>query len=489
MREMRKSRLSVTASILALTLGVGACDEGLTEINQNPNAPEDVPASNLFAQGIFSSVSRAFGANFNMTLTDLWAQHVAKIQYIDEDRYDLRDATVNTHWNGFYSGPLRDFQGVIEKGEAQNLPNVEAQGLVMRSWLFQILTDVWGDIPYSEALKGTAETPVIAPVYDPQQQVYAGIFSSLTEANSMINAGGVALDQGDLVYGGDMTKWKRFANSLRLRAAMRLAAVDPAKARTEAAAAVAAGVFQSNADNASLGFTTSAPSQNPLYLNQLGFGGQRDDHAISATIVDTLKSFGDPRLSVYAAPASSDGTYRGMKNGVPDAQKVPLSTVSRVNPRFFQPNAPARLQTYAEVLFLQAEAAQRGWIAGDAATLYRNGIRAAMEMYGVPAAEIDAYLAQARVQYNPATGLQQIALQKWIALFMNGPEAFAEVRRTNFPQLTPAAGSVIGARIPSRIFYPSDEQSYNLDNLKAAVDRNGGMGIPQGLLTPVWWDK
>jgi hypothetical protein len=487
---MKTSRFLTATSALALALAAGACDQGLTDLNENPNEPEQVPADNVFANGTYAAVGRAFGANFNMTLTGLWAQHVAKIQYIDEDRYDLRDQAVNAHWTAFYSGPLRDFQDVIEKGVAEDRDNVEGQGLVMRSWTYQVMTDVWGDIPYSEALKGTAEAPVITPKYDSQEEVYNGILADLKRANDIMGASaGMPVTSGDLIYKGDVAAWKRFANSLRLRAAMRLARVAPAKAQAEAQAALAAGVFTSNAHNAMLGFTAAAPSQSPLFLNQLGYGGGRDDHGVSRTMINTLTSLNDPRLKVYAEPAASDGAYRGMANGVADKDQVQFNTISRIGSYFLQPDWAAPVMTYAEVLFLRAEAAQRGWVAGSAADLYAQAIRASMTMYGISAAEIDAYLAQPSVAYNAAQGLQMIAQQKWIALYMNGPEAFAEVRRLDAPTLAPAAASVIGARLPARVFYPTNEESYNKANLAAAVARNGGQGIPDGLLTPVWWDK
>jgi hypothetical protein len=489
---MKTSKLFAAASAMVLALGASACDSGLTEINENPNDPEVVPADNVFANGVSSAVNRAFGANFNATLTGLWAQHLAKIQYIDEDRYDLRDQAVNNHWTGFYSVPLNDFQDVVNSGKNNNRPNVEAQGLVMRSWLFQILTDVWGDIPYSEALRGTGEARIVTPKYDTQEAVYNGILADLKRANDIVGAG-VAVEDGDLIYGGDMPSWKKFANSLRLRAAMRLSNVNPTLARTEAAAAIAAGVFTSNDDNAILHYTSSAPSQSPIYLNQLGYGGQRDDHGVAATMVNTLKGLNDPRLAVYAQPAPGDKQYRGAPSGPADKDAAVLNTISRLGEYFLQADWPAPLMTYAEVLFLRAEAAQRGWVAGDAAALYNAGIRASLEMYESDAgqqliseASIAAYLAQPSVAYN---GLTSIWTQKWIALFMNGPEAYAEVRRTNTPTLTPASGSIIGPKIPVRIFYPTNEESYNKENLQAAVARNGGQGIPEGMLTPLWWDK
>jgi hypothetical protein len=479
---MKLLNLTKTASVLALLGAMTGCDEGLTGINDNPNAPTDVDAQFIASNAMESAVSRALGANFNLTLTALWSQQIAKVQYIDEDRYDLRDQTVNAHWEGFYAGPLVDFEVIQEKGTAAGLPNQVAVAKIMQSWTFQQMTDVWGDIPYSQALQGRADEPVVTPVYDPQQDVYAGLLDELSTASSMIDPGQGTFGAGDLIYGGDAEGWRKFANSLRLRLAMRLSEADEATARAEFTAALGAGVFESNADNATLVYA-GAPSENPIHENF--HEGGRFDHVISKTMVDTLKSYEDPRLEVYATPAPSDGEYRGMPNGLANDHGIVLSTLSRIGDYFLEPTAPAVLQTYAEVLFLQAEAAARGWITADAATLYYAGITASMQQYGIGAADITAYLAQPEVAYNPATGLEQIAVQKWIALFMNGPEAYAEWRRTGYPELTVVPESVNGDQIPVRVFYPSSEQSYNLANLNAAIDRSGG----DNMNDPVWWDR
>lgn len=476
------------AAVLTLAATAGACDNGLTEVNENPNAPTDVGAEFLFAQGVQSSVGRALGANFDLTLTGLWAQQVAKIQYIDEDRYDLRDATVNAHWAGFYSGPLQDFQTVIEKATEANRPNQVAAGTIMQAWTFQQMTDVWGNIPYSQALRGQAEEAVTNPEYDAQKAIYTDLLSRLAASSSMIQPGAGTFGDGDILYNGDAAAWRKFSNSLRLRMAMRMSNVESTTARAQVQAALAptaGGVFTSNADNAQLQYANSAPSQNPLYVNFL----TRFDHVISATMVDTLKSLDDPRLPIYATAAPSPdtafGPYRGMQNGLTNDHGIVFSTLSRIGTKFLEADAPAVLMSYAEVLFLQAEAAARGWTGGNAAELYAMGIRASMAQHGVASAAIDAYLAQPNVAYNTTTGLRQIALQKWIALYMNGPEAYAEWRRTGVPNLAVARASTNGNRIPVRVFYPSSEQSYNNTNLQAAIASNGG----DDLNDPVWWDK
>jgi hypothetical protein len=230
-----------------------------------------------------------------------------------------------------------------------------------------------------------------------------------------------------------------------------------------------------------------SPYENPFYENRVI--DARDDHGISATMVDTMVSLADPRLPLYAEPAATDGEYRGHHNGM---ATIPVGTslddFSRIGDfwRFDGAATPTMIMSYAEVLFLQAEAAWRGWIAGAPATLYSEAIRANMTQYdpvGPSDTEIDDYLAQPVVAYNGT--LEQILLQKWIALWMNGPEAWSDNRRTDLPALVPGPDLIL-SRIPVRLMYPDTEQSLNLANLNAALAAQGMTSID--LVTPVWWD-
>jgi hypothetical protein len=302
------------------------------------------------------------------------------------------------------------------------------------------------------------------------------------------------------LYGNDFGKWKKFANSLRMRLAMRLSEVDPSTAKAQFTAAYTAGGFTSNDDNAMLLYPGGS-YRNPLYENALCGAGSRDDHGISATMVDTLKSLNDPRLTFYAEPAPVDGEYRGLPNGLHYVKdfngNAAISQFSRIG-NFWRCDGaatPSAIMTYSEVLFLEAEAVNRGWIAGDAAALYTAAIRAAMTQWNPysPAnapktADINTYLAQPRVAYQGgAAGFDQIQLQKWIALYMQGDEAWANWRRTGIPDLKPGPyeNQRLG-RIPARVPYPANEQSLNNDNLQAAVTAQGG-GL--SLVTPMWWEK
>ncbi len=473
MHIMKRSILFRATALVAL-LVLGGCGDGLTDLNENPNGPTEVDARYLFPNATIDAVGLAFGTSLNMDLTELWVQHFAESQYSTEDRYDLADSRVSGLWSGFYAGPLQDFYQVIQKGEAAGQPNVAALGRIMQSWTFSIVTDLWGDVGYSDALQGLRNPENMTPAYDPQQAIYAGMLEELKRASAGLDPDAPAFGAADLIYGGDVARWHRFANSLRLRLAMRLSEADPATAKLEFTAALADGVFESNDDNAALVYLDDGINVNPIFDYQRS----RDDHAVSATLVNTLQARLDPRLAVYANE-NEFGTYAGMPNGTTDPE-IPFDSISRIGDAFASPTSPAVLMSYAEVLFLRAEAAARGWIAGDPAALYRAAITASMEQYDIGNAEISEYLAQPTVAY---TGLRSIGVQKWIALYGNGPEAYAEWRRTGYPVLEPGPDALADA-IPVRLPYPSSEQSLNSTNLQAAISRQGGATMSD----PLWWD-
>lgn len=473
MNHTRRAPRAVLA--MSLALAASACDRGLTDLNENPNEPVAVGAEYLFTNAVEASVTRTLGSFVNLDLTGLWAQHYAETRYSTEDRYVFVASTIQNQWTGYWAGPMQDFNEVVSKGREAGRPNVEAMGIIMRSWNYQVLTDLWGDIGYTGALQGRTPGSGNEVEFDPQEQVYRGLLAELRGASALLDAGGVRMGNADLLYQGDPEQWARFANSLRLRLAMRMSQADANTARSEFAAALAAGVFTSNDDNALVRYVDNGVDVNPIHA----YHRSAPTHAVSATLVDSLLHLDDPRLAVYADPNAA-GEYRGMPNGSTD--EPPLNQISHIGEHFVRANAPAYIMTYAEVLFLQAEAAERGWIEGDAASLYRQAITAHLEMLDIEQDEIDAYLSQARVAY---AGLPSIALQKWIALYGNGPEAYAEWRRTGYPVLQVGPDAENDGRIPLRLEYPASEQSLNRSAYEAAVARQGGGTVN----SPVWWDR
>ncbi|HEY9515514.1 MAG TPA: SusD/RagB family nutrient-binding outer membrane lipoprotein [Gemmatimonadaceae bacterium] len=494
---MRLSRISRAAPAFALALLVGACDNGLTGLNDNPNAPSQVTPQYLFPNGVTTAVGRIRGGGFDLTFTSLWAQHIAMDRFTEEDRYSIRPGTIDNNWSNFYSSELEDFATILQQTDATQSPNLVAPALVMKSWTYGVMTDIWGDIPYSEANQGTAN---FTPKYDSQQDIYSGLFADLTAASGMIVPGGAGYGSADPIYSGDAAKWQRFANSLRLRFALRLTKVDPDLAKAQATAAITAGVFTSNDDNALLQWPGDGTNDSPTF-NTLR---TRDDQHVSQTLVDTLKSLYisinlvsgdtlfDPRLAVYADPIAAklpaDTVYVGAPNGLQDddAIAIGINNTSRIGAAYRTRTTPSILMTYAEVLFDEAEAAARGWTGGDPAALYYSAIRASMQYNGIADAVTDAYIATPRVAYNSANGLQQIALQKWLALYNQGSEAYAEYRRTGVPALEAGPAAITTPRVVARrLTYPLAEQSFNNANLQAATAAQGGSSLNDR----VWWDK
>ncbi len=468
-----RTRILKAVPALALFAVLGACDEGLTDVNRNPNEPENIPPANLLGNAIMDAVGGAYGSHgewFGMYLSDLWAQHLAQPEYNSEDRYEPRPAQVNGVWENAYVGPLADLNAIRDIAAARGDENLDAVASILMHWQYQILTDTYGDIPYSEALR--ADEGITAPAYDTQAEVYDAILTSLAAASAAIDPSGPAVfAEGDFFYGGDLEKWQKFANSLRMRAALRIVNVDPARAQAEFVAAYNAGGFESNDDNATLQWGTSGPSRNPIHVHFTT--RPLSDFAVSAAMVDTLENHDDPRLPFYADPAQATGEYRGLPNGVlPGTLGGGYTDFSSISEWYRRPDAPSFVMTYAEVLFMEAEAAERGWIAGDPEALMRAGIEANMEQFGIPQAEIDAY--QATVTYN---GLPTIWTQQWIALYLNGPEAWSLVRRTGYPQLEPAAEA---AMIPRRLPVSPNEAIYNEANYSPVSGFD--------LWDPLWWD-
>ena len=475
---MRYQILSVLAAALIASTACG----DLTSINDNPNGPTDVQPPSMLSNAIQTVVNRVDGPNNNLDTRGggLWVQYYAEIQYRDEDKYIVRPG-VDGEW-GLYSSALEDFQRMIGKGVAAGVPNWEAVGRIMKSYVFSVMTDAMGDIPYSEAFQ---ERALLTPKYDTQQAIYTALFADLAKASQQIDPAGIGFSSGDIMYGGDMTTWRKFANSLRLRLAMHLTNVAPATAQSEALAAVTAGVFASNDESAQLMYLASAPNQNPIYTNF--HVDKRDDYGMSKTLVDSMLSWNDPRLPIYAQPNDTTGAYQGLPNGLNDGAGPQLKFISRFGTFWREtPAAPLALLTYSEVLFLEAEAAERGWITGNATQLYADAIRASMEQYGIATTAIDAYLAQPRVVYaTGAAGLTQIAYQKWVSLFLQGMEGWTEVRRTGVPALVPGPNAVL-TKIPERLPYSDNEAVLNKANLDAAVAAQHFTSSTD-LTTPLWF--
>jgi hypothetical protein len=469
--------------MLGLILLPTACTKDFEEINTDPNNPTDAPSINIIANVIRYHTQNLYNAWGDMNEPSSYANHLGKIQYIDEAAYRFREGVVNSMWFYTYYN-VNDLQIVINKeSEEGGNPNYKAMGMTLRAYIYQIATDRWKDIPYTEAASG--REGITNPAYDTQESIYLDLLQQLKDANELYStAAADAIGPSDVLFGGDMMKWKRFTNSLRLRVATRMSNVAPAIARTHIEEILGNPstypIITSNDDNVYLWWQSSPPYKEPWQADS----DTRDDHGMCVTLIDILKNHNDPRIAAYAKPATFDGEYRGVISGAMPGSFT-LSHISRIGAWFRDvPDGFTPIMRAAEVHFMIAEAAFKTWNTGGvtAQQAYEAGIAASLGEYYLDG--YADYIAEPGVAWN--NQLNQIYLQKWIALFKNGNEAWAENRRTDVPVLGHAPYSPYTGhnRPPFRYPYPVSEINLNSANitpkLAGIVDQFWGQQM--------WWD-
>lgn len=475
--------------VMVMTIAlISSCTSDFEEINRNPNGPVTIPSYLAIPAMIEQTADQLYSTFNGGDMGATWVQHWAKVQYNDEERYEPRVTSINNWWDLLYARPLMDARTMKLSAIREGNSKVRGVAMVWESYVFSLLTDTFGDIPFTQALQ--AENGITLPAYDKQETIYPALADSLEVAAGLLAGSGEIGAEQDLLYGGSATKWQKFANSLRVRLLMRMSAKVSVNADLQAIVNEG-NIFTSNADNAQLNYLGQNPNANPIW-NTVVFG-TRLEWRINETLVNIMAGQNDPRLQVYAQP-NDVGVIRGAAPGLeePTTKGYDYANTSLLGEYFLQPTTPAVFMDYAELNFLLAEAAKKGYISGGDATAeqyYNAGITASFDTYNgfrnadgstvflLPGEHIE------RVRYNPATALQQIGTQKWIALYGQGIEAWTEWRRTKIPALSPAIDPKGINEIPSRYYYPSNEQSLNATNYNAAVSAFG----PDNLTTPVWW--
>ncbi|MHA4810919.1 SusD/RagB family nutrient-binding outer membrane lipoprotein [Flavitalea flava] len=479
MNTMKKYIILLLAGMVLLVSV--SCKKELADVNKNPNGTENPQPDYLLTAAEKLTADAYWGVDININSSLLFVQHWAKIQYTDPDRYILTNSSFVTLWRTGYTQSISNLNKVISLSADQGIPNYKGVALVLRSWVFQLLTDSYGAIPFRQA--GNIDS-FLTPVYNTQQEVYHGLLDDLKSAQASLDPAGTGI-QGDPIYNGNILSWKKFANSLRLRIALRIADREPTLAKQVLDDIQSEGgtYIDGNAAIAELIYQNS-PNQNPI-SNTFD---TRDDYRISKTIVDTLAALNDPRLPIFCAPTKdAPFGYVGIPNGltVGDAANLGFTRTSKPGTYFSAPLAPAVIISYAEVLFDLSEAAARGFTNDDPAALYGQAIGASLNQYGITDVTIvNNYKNQPAVQYNAANYKKSIGNQKWIALFGQGLEAFAEWRRLDYPQLKPAVAGVLSGSLPVRFIYPGTEQSLNGANYTDAVTKQGA----DLLTTKLWFD-
>ncbi|WP_374174057.1 SusD/RagB family nutrient-binding outer membrane lipoprotein [Flavobacterium tructae] len=490
-----------------MLLTVSCDDSSLTDLNVDVKNPSVVPPSTLFTNAEKNLTEQLVNTNVNRNIFRLVNQQWTETTYLDESNYNWVTRKISdNHWDRLYAGPLADLsqaKGFLEKDvisptdpEFAQKTTVKKNQLILIDILmvytYQILVDTFGDVPYSESLKGSGD---YLPKYDKAVDIYKDLIVRLNKDIAGLDTSKPAFGTAEVIYKDNLTAWIKFANSIKLKLGINLKSSGLESAIADAAIiSGAAGGFTSNADNAKLPYMLDLPNTNPLYVDMV-FSG-RNDFVVAKPFVDKLVALNDPRKTPYFRPTYKDTNaagdlitvtgYRGGIVGIKNSQ----SRYTHASDKIKAPDFSGTLLDYAEVEFLLAEASGRGVaVGGTIASHYNAAILASMEDWGVSLADANTYLAQPAVAYATATGTwqQKVGEQAWYALFNRGFEGWTSTRRLDFPVLTAPASADAAAegKVPSRMAYPIREQTLNATNYNAASTSIGG----DKLSTKIFWDK
>lgn len=473
------------AMLLFISFIYSSCDTvDFGDINDNPNGPTAPVTSQLLTEA--QKTVSTIGTHLTGIL---YTQQLTEGQYPGDSRY----ASLTYNYNGYYTGPIMNLNRIIELNEDESTKaaaaaygdnmNQIAVSKILRAYILQFMTDRWGALPWTEAFQGI-DNP--QPKFNTQEEIYDIMFADIESALSMIDASKSG-PQGDVIFGGDMDRWSLYANSLKMTMALRISDANPNLAQSKFEEVIASGNYiMDNMDNIEFHYGSDDSSDSPWH----DAFKTREDYIVSETMMESLRTNLDPRLFKYSEPSREtiidnplfpggiDAAYFGAPNGkvngnVPD-YSFPTATI------IYDETYPTPIYTAAQMKLSMAEAALKGWNVGsDAATLFAEGIEASMNYWGVAEADKDAYLAA-----HTASTIADIAYEKWVALYLNGPEAWAEWRRLDAPALTPSefAGD---PRIPVRHAYDSSVEDNNQANYDDIIAQQG----PDDLHTKLWWDK
>jgi hypothetical protein len=543
---MNMKRISNTTNLgLLSTLAVGilffssGCTKNYKDVNTNKNSiatvtPAVIPFLFTHAEDI-ATVSQAHYQVAQNLFADQYCQYFAcEATYFGSDRLAINQNWVGDNFNPYYTDVLPQLQTIFANTDSTSAEHAMAE--VIWVLTFMKATDYWGPIPYFQA--GTVETSV---PYDPQDKIYADFFSRLDQAIAVLTplAGTNAYGTYDLIYKGDVSHWITFANSLRLRLALRVSKVDPATAQREAEASVAAGVMTASpADDAFVTRSTVGGD-----INGLSTMSDWNEFRMSATMASVLKGYQDPRIGQYFVPTANSGNpnpavisnYQGLRNGLSIAQQTLAQNLAAANshqgPRWSSTgvtvggtivglasytNTPQNIMESAECYFLRAEGAMLGWnMNGQPQALYEAGITQSMAQWGITGSAVTTYIASNATPMpshaytpdgvdtavsnvpiawsaDPTMHLKQIMTQKWLALYPDGLEAWADYRRSHVLPLYAVINSDnrlitnTSTQWLRRIPFLTTEKETNGSAVTAAAALLGG---PDNEMTPLWWDK
>ncbi|WP_040298693.1 SusD/RagB family nutrient-binding outer membrane lipoprotein [Arcticibacter svalbardensis] len=476
---------------------LASCTKDLTSLNEDIKNPSSVPSYSLFTSAQRELMSNLTTSDVNTNVFRLITQQWQETTYTDESNYDFSTRPIPDNiWNHLYRDVLIDLESSkklipTDVSDATVQKNQLAVLDIMEVCTWYYLVTTYGNIPYTEALN----PDLLFPKYDDAKTIQDDLFTRINADIATLSTGGSSFDGADIIFNGDVASWKKFANSFKLKMAMTIADSDNAQAKTAAEEAVASGVFTANTDNASFEFSSSTPNTNPVWLDQIQ--GGRTDFVAATTLTTQMNTLSDPRRPYYFT-VDDKNAYSGGSIGAPSSfarfSKPVFAKVSASDPAttfLGVPNAPALLMDYSEVEFCLAEAAARGYaVGGTAAEHYTKAIVGSMaywmgvtETVAATTPSVVAYLAQVNYATTPGTYKQKIGLQKWLALYNRGWDAWIDIRKFDYPAMAVPIDFLSG--YPNRLTYPVKEQNVNVVNFKAASDAIGGNTVE----TKLYWDK
>lgn len=491
---MRKNKILIKILVLGIIVlaSVTSCKKDYFDINTDPNYPSNVDIAQLLPTSE-AAIAHVIGNNFQIfggLYSEYWTQSPTASQYKTIEQYAPGANDFDAPWRILYDQALTNLKVIQTKANAEGKANYTAISKILSAYTFQLLTDNFGDVPYSEALKGPEG--LLAPKYDRQEDIYNGIISMTKEGISLIDeSSDLHPTTDDLLYGGDMSLWRKFGNTLLLKMYLRLSEVSPAVAQQGITELDAAGAqFLGSLESGQVKYFADGGNTNPLYSEIIQLGSTQNLVA-SATAINYFlgDSINDPRLTVFYN-TSLNGSYVGLPQGLFSATPgIQTSYPGNITGGYAADPAaalaPVNLISATESFFLQSEAAQRGWlISADAKGSYEAGITESFQSLGLTQTDLDTFMVQTGVVY-PVAGsateqLKSIMTMKWASLCgTQNIEAWADQRRTGYPDFfVVSAASLYGTTIlPERLLYPSTE-----------VTRNGNFPGQKLIYNKVWWD-
>ncbi len=488
-----KNRQNQWVIVIAFLLLLASCDDRFAEINTSPNDITDIPSEYLFA----NAVRQTFLSNTYLHFT-FGGQYSHMYVGINDSRYidsyfdHFTGAEYRYVFENIYHGPIRNINQVIlltESGGMQENAVQHAMAQIVASVSFLRLTDGYGSIPYEEG--GYGQKDILYPEYNSVEAIYTSLMDQLKINMELLKTAQAenAYPGADPLFSNDLSKWVRFANSLRLRMAMRIRFVAPQAAAPIIQECLSQPLIEENSQNAGLETQDSdiGEFQNPLYSSYNYWKWK-----MSQLLVDQLKATNDPRLEVFVAP-NSNGEFVGIPNGLSDSYFSEWDWAGTSNPSdmLVGRGAPIYYMSAAEIWLLRAEAALAGFVSGNANDYYQTGLRKALEQWQVSPSQADEFLTSvnATLAGTEEQQLEQICTQQWLACLPETYEAWCNLRRTGYPKIAKRLAPIYepGAsegKLPKRFRYPAIETNINQANYLKAIEEQG----PDEITTPLWWD-